>query len=149
MKKLLITLAIALGLLAPVAVAVPTMAATGDASQTSAQEEACKGIGGTYSNNTCTVGNSNVEPTSIVKTVIEIFSWVVGAVAVVMVIFGGFRYVTSGGDNAKVTSAKNTILYALIGLIVVALSQVIVIFVFNKTNEVVKTTAITVQSTRA
>lgn len=149
MKRLLITLAIALGLLAPVAVAVPAMAATGDANQTSAQEEACKGIGGTYNGTTCSVGTSNVDPASIVKKIIEIFSWVVGAVAVIMVIFGGFRYVTSGGDNAKVTSAKNTILYALIGLIVVALSQVIVIFVFNKTNEVVKTTAITAQSTRA
>lgn len=68
----------------------------------------------------------------IIAKVINIFSVIVGAVAVVMIIIGGFRYVTSGGDSAKVGAAKNTILYALIGLIIVALSQVIVRFILNR-----------------
>jgi len=68
----------------------------------------------------------------IITQVINIFSVIVGAVAVVMIIIGGFRYVTSSGDSARVTAAKNTILYALIGLIIVALSQIIVRFILNR-----------------
>ncbi len=75
--------------------------------------------------------NSNQASNSIekfVKHVVNILSAVVGIVAVVMIIFGGFRYVTSGGNDSSVTSAKNTILYAIIGLVIVALSQVLVHF---------------------
>lgn len=68
---------------------------------------------------------------NIIKTVINIFSLVVGAVSVIMVIVGGFKYITSGGDSGKVSGAKNTIVYALIGLVLVALSQVIVRFVLS------------------
>lgn len=66
---------------------------------------------------------------TLVKTIINIFSVIVGAIAVIMLIYGGFRFVTSAGNDAGVQAAKNTILYAIIGLIVVALAQVIVRFV--------------------
>ena len=49
-----------------------------------------------------------------------------------MIIVGGFRYITSGGNDTSVTSAKNTILYAIIGLVVVALAQLIVRFTLSK-----------------
>jgi len=49
-----------------------------------------------------------------------------------MIIIGGFKYVTSGGDSTKISSAKSTIFYALIGLVVVALAQVIVRLVLTK-----------------
>jgi hypothetical protein len=52
-----------------------------------------------------------------------------------MIIWGGLRYITSGGDSAKITSAKNTIIYALIGLVVVALAQFIVKFVLAKVTQ--------------
>lgn len=68
----------------------------------------------------------------LVKKVINIISVLVGVVAVIMIIVGGFRYITSGGSTEKVTAAKNTILYALVGLIIVALAQVIVRFVLTK-----------------
>ena len=68
---------------------------------------------------------------SIVEDIINIFSWIVGVVSVIMVIFGGFRYITSGGDAGKVTSAKNTIVYALVGLVIAALAQVLVLFVLG------------------
>lgn len=72
-----------------------------------------------------------------VNLIINIFSWVVGVVSVIMIIYGGFRYITSGGDAGSVTSAKNTILYAIVGLIIVALAQIIVKFVLgNVTNTV-------------
>ena len=69
---------------------------------------------------------------SLVKTAVNLLSAVVGIVAVIMIIVGGLRYVTSGGNDTSVTSAKNTILYAIIGLVVVALAQVLVRFTLSK-----------------
>ena len=65
--------------------------------------------------------------TQITNTVL----YIVGIVSVIMLIYGGLRYVTSGGDSKKVTDAKNTILYAIIGLIISILAFSIVNFVIN------------------
>lgn len=67
-----------------------------------------------------------------IATVINVFSAVIAAVAVIMIIYGGFKYVSSGGKEESVKGAKSTIMYALIGLVIVALAQVIVKFVLNK-----------------
>ena len=48
-----------------------------------------------------------------------------------MLVWGGLRYILSGGDNKKITDAKNTILYAIIGLIIAVLAFAIVNFVLN------------------
>jgi len=85
----------------------------------------------------CGVGDPEDRVDTIITTVINIFSLVVGVVAVIMIIVGGFKYITSGGDSGNVSGAKNTILFAIVGLVIVALAQVIVRFVLNKaTNEV-------------
>lgn len=76
--------------------------------------------------------NSSTTIQNIVTNGVNLFSVVVGIVAVIMIVVGGFRYITSGGDSGKITSAKTTIIYALIGLVVVALAQFIVQFVLNK-----------------
>jgi len=65
--------------------------------------------------------------------VVNIFSVIVGIIAVIMIIFGGFKYITSGGDSGNVSGAKNTLIYAIVGLIIVALAQFIVRFVLNTT----------------
>ena len=49
-----------------------------------------------------------------------------------MIIVGGFKYITSGGNDGNVSTAKNTILYAVIGLVIVALAQIIVRYVLGK-----------------
>ncbi len=69
---------------------------------------------------------------SLITQIINIFSVIVGIIAVIMIIWGGLKYITSGGDSGNVTGAKNTILYAIIGLIIVALAQFIVRFVLSK-----------------
>lgn len=56
---------------------------------------------------------------------------VVGLISVIMLVYGGLRYILSGGDSKKVTDAKNTILYAIIGLIISLLAYAIVHFVLN------------------
>ena len=68
----------------------------------------------------------------IITVVINAFSLIVGIAAVIMIIVGGLKYIISGGEAGNVTSAKNTILYAIIGLVVVALAQFVVKFVLNK-----------------
>ncbi len=70
-----------------------------------------------------------------IQSVINLISVAVGIVAVIMIIVGGFRYITSGGNQEGVKTAKNTIIYALIGLVIVALAQLIVNFVLNKTTQ--------------
>ena len=70
--------------------------------------------------------------TTLTEQVINIFSWVVGVASVLMIMVGGFKYITSQGDSGNISSAKNTILYAIIGLVIVAFTQVIVRFVINK-----------------
>lgn len=74
------------------------------------------------------VGQASNSIQDLVHHIVNLLSAVVGVVAVIMIIFGGFRYVTSGGSDSSVTSAKNTILYAIIGLVIVALSQLLVHF---------------------
>ena len=67
-----------------------------------------------------------------ISLVLNLFSAIVGIIAVIMIIIGGVKYVTSGGSSEKTTSAKDTILFAIVGLIIVALAQIIVRFVLHK-----------------
>ena len=80
-------------------------------------------------------GESGQKVDEIIELVINIFSLIVGVVSVIMIIIGGLKYITSGGDSGNITGAKNTILYAIIGLVVVALAQVVVKFVLQKTTQ--------------
>lgn len=68
----------------------------------------------------------------LIAQIINIFSVIVGIVAVIMIIYGGFRYVTSGGEAGNLTTSKNIILYAIVGLIIVALAQFVVKFILSK-----------------
>lgn len=68
---------------------------------------------------------------SVITTVVEVLSVIVGVLAVIMIIISGFKYVTSGGDAQKVASAKSTLIYAIIGIVIVVLAQVIVRFVLS------------------
>lgn len=68
---------------------------------------------------------------AIFKTVVNILLFLIGAIAVIMLIIGGIRYVVSAGDSSAVTGAKNTILYAVIGIIVAVLAYAIVNWVIG------------------
>ena len=73
---------------------------------------------------------------TLLSNVINIFTVVVGIIAVIMIIVGGLRYITSGGESSKVGGAKTTIIYALVGLVVVALAQLLVHFVLSQSANV-------------
>lgn len=84
-----------------------------------------QGIGQTGSN--CDSGGV----ANAAKTAVMILSYVAGIAAVIMIVVSGLKFLTSGGDSNAVSSAKNTLVYALVGLVIVAIAQVIVHFVLN------------------
>jgi ABC-type Fe3+ transport system permease subunit len=66
------------------------------------------------------------------KLVVNVLLFLLGAIAVIMIVVGGLRYVLSSGDSNQLTAAKNTILYAVVGLIVALLSYAIVNWVIDQ-----------------
>lgn len=78
------------------------------------------------------VSETASDPQTLVKQFVNIFLFAVGALSVIMLIWGGIRYTTSAGDSSKVTAAKNTVLYAIVGLVVAILAYAIVNMVIDK-----------------
>lgn len=96
---------------------------------TGSKQDACKGAG--LGSPGC--GDQPAKKLSDrAKTIVNILSAIVGIVAVIMLIIGGFRYITAGGDSNSINSAKNTIIYALVGAVIATLAQVIVRFVLSR-----------------
>ncbi len=69
--------------------------------------------------------------TGVITSITNVMLFIVGALAVIMIIWGGIRYAVSGGNSSAVTAAKNTIMYALIGLVVAFLAFAAVNFVLG------------------
>ncbi|MDO4712974.1 MAG: pilin [Candidatus Saccharibacteria bacterium] len=76
-------------------------------------------------------GNLVGDESSIVRQIVNIMLYVIGVLSVIMLIYGGLRYVVSGGQKEAVTNAKNTILYALIGLLIALFAWAMVKFVLD------------------
>ena len=108
------------------AVAVPGVQIAAD----TAKNDVCAGIG--LVGGGC--GDNGAQVNRAVAAAITLLSIAVGIVAVVMVIVAGLKFVTSGGDSNKVAGAKNAVIYAIIGLVIVATAQLLVHFVFNQVN---------------
>lgn len=68
----------------------------------------------------------------VFKTVVNILLFVIGLISVIMLIWGGIRYTTSGGNANSVTAAKNTIMYAIIGLVIAIFAYAIVNWVVGE-----------------
>lgn len=97
-----------------------------------AKESICQGAGiAGGGSSDCTPG-AGPKVEDAITAAIDLLSIVVGVIAVIMIIVGGLKYIMSSGDSNNINSAKNTILYAIIGLVVVAFAQIIVKFVLNK-----------------
>ncbi len=77
-----------------------------------------------------TTNNSPVQ--KVMGTVINLFAFFGGAIAVIYVVYGGFKYVTSAGNAEKASSGRQTIFYALIGLVLIIAAQQLVLFIISK-----------------
>lgn len=127
MKRVLIITLALIGIITATAAVITPRAAFADA-----KAEVCAGVGAAVGAKGDCATDSGTSVNSVIAAVVNILSLLVGIIAVIMIIVGGFRYVTSGGDSGTLTTAKNTIIYAIIGLVVVAFAQAIVQFVLKK-----------------
>lgn len=100
--------------------------------QAQSADDVCKGVGTATGGFGCSAPSESVTVNNVIGTAINILSAVVGVVAVIMIVIGGFKYVTSGGDASSVSSAKQTIIYAIIGLVVAAAARIIATFVLSR-----------------
>lgn len=98
--------------------------AQGSANQATGNSSVCDGVSGSdpISGTNGALGKAT-----------RLIGYIAGIAAFIIMIIGGIMYLLSGGDASKVTAAKDTILYAAIGLVVVIFAQAIIIFVINKT----------------
>ena len=69
---------------------------------------------------------------TVIKTIVNVLLFVLGAASVIMIVIGGFKYTVSQGDNSQLASAKNTILYSVVGLVVALFAYGIVNFVVTQ-----------------
>ncbi len=86
------------------------------------KSDACSGlnqVGGS-----CGSGQSDIG--GVLRGVVEIISYIAGIIAVAMIIISGIRFITSSGDSTKVAAAKTALVYALIGVAVAALAQILI-----------------------
>jgi hypothetical protein len=127
MKKLLFDLALPL-LVVFVTLFAPTSFVAADASCPnggSSKGQILQGVGET---------GSDCKDQGVSKTInfiVQILSFIAGAVGVIMIVVAGLRFMTSGGDSGKVAAARSALVYALIGLAVAALAQFLVHYVIN------------------
>lgn len=109
------------------------------------------GAGTAMADSTCTTGIDTTNPIAsgatcakangtsnnlfanggVFQTIANTLIFIVGAVAVIFLIIGGLRYVISNGDPKNVSAAKDTILYAIVGIVVAIVSFALVSFVIN------------------
>lgn len=121
MKKLFLSLTsfvLAVGIVSIVAVSLPVAAQ--DALEQGIQAAHGDGIPTTIT------GDGGV-----ITTVINVMLYIVGILSVIMLIYGGIRYTISGGNSSAVTAAKNTILYAIVGLVIAIFAYAAINFIFQ------------------
>ncbi|HSH55899.1 MAG TPA: pilin [Candidatus Limnocylindrales bacterium] len=95
-----------------------------------AQTQVCNGISTTVGGGCSAAQGAKLN--TIIAGVLNILSIVAGVAAVIMIVISGLKSITSSGDSSNIAGAKNTLIYAIVGLIVVALSQTIVRFVLAR-----------------
>ena len=125
MKRIIASLLLVVALSFSAVMLLPAVEVAADS-----KDQVCQGANAVGGGAGCTGGTSELN--NIIKVFLNLFSVIIGIVAVVMVMVGGFKYITSGGDSGNLTSAKHTVMYALIGLVIVALAHFLVQFVLDK-----------------
>jgi len=125
-KKSFVGIIVLAALVLPSLLMVPVSAQVSE----EAKDAACEGLGAV--GDSCDEANGGSSISSLIASAIGILSFIVGVAAVIVLIIGGLKYITSAGDSNSVASAKSTVLYAVIGLVIAILAQGIVQFVLNR-----------------
>lgn len=125
LRKKFVLLAMVLGL-----VLVPVVSSGVPVLAQSAQNEVCQGFGA--AGGSCQGNAASGSLNKTIASIINILSFVAGFAAVIMIIISGLKFITAQGDASGVASARSALIYAIVGLVVVALAQFIVHFVLGR-----------------
>lgn len=98
---------------------------------TNSKNQACAGA--SLNDGTCDPTASNAKVSGTLAAVINILSLVLGVISVIMIIIAGIRFTTSQGDGNATAGARNTIIYAIVGIVIAVMAQFIVKFVLGRT----------------
>ncbi len=71
-------------------------------------------------------------PNGTLQKAANIISWLAGVSAALMLVIAGLMYVLSNGDSSKISTAKTTVIYAIVGIVIVVSARAIIIFFVNK-----------------
>lgn len=129
MKRIILALSLLISFTAPVVVTVSPAAAVDAVPQCAtdpalAKTDVCKAVTG---------GQSGPSPfVTALKEVINVVSFIVGVAAIIGIIVSGLKMVLANGDSNAVAQARGSLIYALVGVVIVILAQSIVVFVLNK-----------------
>ena len=93
---------------------------------------ACKGANLNDAQADCKSDEAAGKLSGTLSNVINLLSAIIGIAAVIVIVLNGLRFITANGDSNAITSARNGVIYALVGLIIVALAQAIVRLVLNR-----------------
>lgn len=122
------------GLMVSIGVTVGLMFAAVPAHAADSTQQACDTLGSDSA--FCSSKSDNVAGgNGFAKAITDILLFLVGTAAVIMIVVGGIKYTTSNGDASQVKSAKDTIMYSVIGLIVAIMAWGIVTFVIEQASE--------------
>ena len=128
MKRLFISLGIlATGILG----ASGTLAVVTPSAQALDVYKACSNGDADASSNVCKAANKDKLIGGVLKNVINTLIFIIAIISVIVIIIGGIRFTTSSGDPQQAASARNTIIYAIVGLVIAIMSYAIVNFVLN------------------
>lgn len=136
-RRMLVVMAVLGSFLVPVLAPLPGLSGTGGVASaaTDILGKACNGEG---ANSAACRGRTGQDPltgpSGVLNTVTNIMAWIAGVAAVIFLVVGGIKYITAAGAPAEVQKAKETIIYALIGLIVIVLARAIITFVLGSIN---------------
>lgn len=100
--------------------------------QTAASEAICEGVNDGSGATSCTDTTSGTAVSNVIKGAIRIFQAIIGIISVFTILLAGMNYITSGGDAGKTKTARERIMYAVIGLVIVGLAEIIVQFALNR-----------------
>ena len=136
-KKLLFLSLLIFGILSSLVFISPSISQAAGVTKFNSANPCVYSGGDTIHENTITGTTGQVLTLSCLPIMfVNLIYWLLifaGVVALFLIIFGGFRFMTSGGDPKSVEGARNTIIWAIIGLVVVLLSFAIVGFISDVT----------------
>ena len=125
-----------LGLLAVTVVIVNVLFINTQLVFANSQNIVCQGIAET-TGTSCSAGSANNPVNNVAQNIVTSLSYAIGVVALIVILISGFNFITSSGNSTKIESAKKQLFYAIIGLALAAVAQIVVRLIFNSSASII------------